>query len=176
MFIANKDFTKYLCIEGKNTDISDVKVKEISDFGKKIGTKYRTVEIYFKENIIETSNGLSNQVSMYEDDFYKWFDYEVVTYCYMGNDDNSDFDPDCCEDGDLLFRVPLTWLMEKMNEDSCCRAKSEKINNLTDFLEWTLTYTHEEGYHLYMAASSEDIIIGDTVLTHCNYCKSKQTL
>ena len=176
MFRANKSFLEHLnCkdIENINPNVKCIKINGISDFSKKTESNKRNIEVTFYEDIIMTTSGkMSNQISVLEEDFYKWFDCEVITFCSAANN-SKEFDDEKCEEGDLVFYAPLSWLIETINSDTCyfpMGYNSKKITNLSDFLDWTNICTHYEGQHILTKAINENILTDKPTIRFCNYC------
>lgn len=100
-------------------------------------------------------------------------EFKLITFCSLNNE-NKDFDVDECEQGDLSFKVPIDWLIEKINSKKVFpfgRNNLNKIETTNDLEKWSDLYTHMEGEFLYREAISENVIIGSPIVIGCNYCK-----
>ena len=112
------------------------------------------------------------------EDSYKYFNCDVITFCSLANKLGVDFDPDKCEEGNLVFTVPLKWLINTINSDIRFIPPGfnyKKINNISDFSKWLEAYTHTEGEYILEKAINDNILIGKPTIIHCDYCNSNST-
>ena len=179
MFRVNKEFfydTSNISIKHNNPNVKYVKVKEFNSFYKDIDNSKKIVYVFFEDDIINLNNRYTNKIEIFEDDFIKWFDFQVVTFCYSGNNLGDNFDEQKCHHGDLLFYVPLNWLIDTINSDksliSTRECNFDKISGLEDFLVWNDTYTHSEGERIFSKAMDEKVISSKPCITNCDYCES----
>lgn len=103
--------------------------------------------------------------------------FDVVSYCWSNLNEKL-FDEqweDCCQDGDLVFKVPKGWLISKLLSDESFNTNRIKIEEYSEktydeiISLWNDIYTHEEGYRLFCEAITDDVI-KEMKIEHCDYC------
>lgn len=117
--------------------------------------------------------------------FFKNETVEIVTYCwsiipnekfslYFDSDDELE-----CNDGDLIFKVPLDWLIKLINnnlqKDFLTYKLDEPIVTLNDFIAWQNLYSHSDGAFIFNNAKKDNVVIGVPEIINCDFCSSKNT-
>lgn len=170
-----ENFRKSILIDDneENVDISHINYLPETKTTQSDGLQ-KDVEIVFTKSIIPTTNGeLTNSIETSSTTVFENLNTNLVTFCSLNNSKH-DFNPDECEQGDLIFEVNLKWLIDKINSDKRFFPFGTKpfvIDNLELLEKWNDIYTHEEGEYIYRDAIDENAIIGTPAIIGCNYCK-----
>lgn len=109
---------------------------------------------------------------------------EIVTYCWSAIpneefasyfDSNDGFG--CTSDGEMVFKVPINWLIELINnnlqKDFLSYQLEKPISNLEEFIVWKNLYAHSDGTFIFNNAKKDNVIIGTPEIIDCDFCSSK---
>lgn len=136
-----------------------------------ISSNEKNVIIKYPKDVVSINGVMSNELYISMEEFKNIFDIQLVAYCSAANK-IEDFDPDICEHGDCIYYLPCGWVVDKVNEDSKYSPyKKLDIRTVEDLLHWNDEYTHEEGYHLFIAAEEENLQF-EYEVKDCDYCSN----
>ena len=132
--IPNKKLLNILELNNcNNTEIKFIELKGLSDFSNE-----RIIDIFFKENIIKAPDGLTNKISILENNFYNLFNYQVVTFWYVCNE-LKNFNNNENSNDDLVFEVPLNWVLKFINSIKFSEDR-EYLFDKTDILKQLIVW------------------------------------